>query len=177
MTTVYKIVTRLAFSAAFLMAIATMPAARAQMGTSGAVMVTNGPHFNPGDRSGAWSAQQNVRDSERYERWCTPTAASAPIASARSAGRSTIRSCMLVASRGLASKGLARPCRAAATAVTAEPLPILRRNGSGDANVRIASAPFSSPTHRLTTLRDVLCSRPSRGAHDRPNTTPCRIAA
>ena len=67
MTTVYKIVTSLAFSAAFLMAIATMPAARAQMGTSGAVMVTNGPHFNPGDRSGAWSAQQNVRDSGRYE--------------------------------------------------------------------------------------------------------------
>ena len=63
MTTVYKIVTSLAFSAAFLMAIATMPAARAQMGTSGALMVTNGPQFNPG----AWSAQQNVRDSGRYE--------------------------------------------------------------------------------------------------------------
>ena len=67
MTTVYKIVTSLAFSAAFLMAIATMPAARAQMGTGGAVMVTNGPQFNPGDRPGAWSAQQNVRDSGRYE--------------------------------------------------------------------------------------------------------------
>ncbi len=68
MTTGYKIVTSLAFSAAFLMAaIATMPAARAQMGTGGAVVVTNGPQTNPGDRSGSWSAQQNVRDSERYE--------------------------------------------------------------------------------------------------------------
>jgi hypothetical protein len=68
MTTSYKIVTSLAFSAAFLMAaIATMPAARAQMGTGGAVLVTNGPQTNPGDRSGSWSAQQNVRDSERYE--------------------------------------------------------------------------------------------------------------
>jgi len=68
MTRGYKIVTSLAFSAAFLMAaIATMPAARAQMGTGGAVVVTNGPQTNPGDRSGSWSAQQNVRDSERYE--------------------------------------------------------------------------------------------------------------
>src|SRR5271166_6311085 len=56
-----------AFSAAFLTTITTMPAARAQMSTSGAVVVTNGPQINPGDRSGSWSAQQNVRDSERYE--------------------------------------------------------------------------------------------------------------
>jgi hypothetical protein len=54
-------------SAAFLTAIATMPAARAQMGTSRAVVVTNGPQIDPGDRSGSWSAQQNVRDSKRYE--------------------------------------------------------------------------------------------------------------
>jgi hypothetical protein len=67
MTTGYKIMTSLAFSAAFLAAIAVMPAARAQMGTSGAVVVTNGPQIDPGDRSGSWSAQQNVRDSERYE--------------------------------------------------------------------------------------------------------------
>ena len=66
-TTGYKIVTSLAFSAAFLTAIATMPAARAQMGTSGTVVVTNGPQIDPGDRSGSWSAQQNVRDSQRYE--------------------------------------------------------------------------------------------------------------
>jgi len=68
MTTSYKIVTSLAFSAAFLMAaIATMPAARAQMGTGGAVVVTNGPQTIPGDRSRSWSAQQNVHDGERYE--------------------------------------------------------------------------------------------------------------
>jgi len=30
-------------------------------------MVTNGPQFNPGDRSVSWSAQGNVRDSQRYE--------------------------------------------------------------------------------------------------------------
>ena len=66
MTTGHKIMTSLAFSAAFMTAIATMPAAHAQMGT-GPVLVTNGPQINPGDRSGSWSAQQNVRDSERYE--------------------------------------------------------------------------------------------------------------
>ena len=48
MITSYKIVTSLAFSAAFLMAIATMPGARAQMSTSGAEVVTNGPQINPG---------------------------------------------------------------------------------------------------------------------------------
>jgi hypothetical protein len=67
MTTGYQIMTSLAFSAAFLIAIATMPAARAQMGTSGVVVVTNGPQVDPGDRSDSWSARQNVRDSERYE--------------------------------------------------------------------------------------------------------------
>ena len=67
MTTGSKIMTSLALSAAFLTAIATMPAARAQMCTNGAVVVTNGPQVDPGDRSGSWSARQNVRDSERYE--------------------------------------------------------------------------------------------------------------
>jgi hypothetical protein len=66
MTTGYKIMKNLAFSAAFLTAVAVMPAARAQMGTSGTVVVTNGPQIDPGD-TGSWSAQQNVRDSERYE--------------------------------------------------------------------------------------------------------------
>ena len=28
---------------------------------------TNGPQVDPGDRSGSWSAQQNMRDSQRYE--------------------------------------------------------------------------------------------------------------
>lgn len=67
MPTNQKIMTCVAFSAAFLTAIATMPTARAQMGTSGAEVVTNGPQTNPGDVSSSWSARQNVRDSERYE--------------------------------------------------------------------------------------------------------------
>jgi len=49
------------------MAITTMPTARAEMDTSGAQIITNGPQANPGDRSGSWSAGQNVRNSERYE--------------------------------------------------------------------------------------------------------------
>ena len=67
MTTMYKLMTSLAFSAAFLTAITTMPTARAEMDTSGAQITTNGPQANPGDRSGSWSAGQNVRNSERYE--------------------------------------------------------------------------------------------------------------
>ena len=67
MTTKYKLMTRLTFSAAFLMAIATMPTAQAEMYTSGTQVITNGPQTNPGDRSGSWSARQNVHDSERYE--------------------------------------------------------------------------------------------------------------
>jgi hypothetical protein len=65
--TKHKLMTSLAFSAAFLTAIATMPTARAEMSTSGAKVVTNGPQANPGDSSGSWSARQNIRDSERYE--------------------------------------------------------------------------------------------------------------
>ncbi len=67
MTTKYKLMTSLAFFAGFLTAIATVPIARAEMNTSGVEVITNGPQVNPGDRSGSWSAQQNVRDSERYE--------------------------------------------------------------------------------------------------------------
>jgi hypothetical protein len=67
MTTGYQIMTGVVFSTALLAAIAIMPAARAKMGTNGAVVVTNGPQVEPGDRSGSWSARQNVRDSERYE--------------------------------------------------------------------------------------------------------------
>jgi hypothetical protein len=67
MTTKYKLMTSLAFSAAFLTAIATMPTARSEMNTGGAEIITNGPQTNPGDSSGSWSARQNVRDSERYE--------------------------------------------------------------------------------------------------------------
>ncbi len=44
-----------------------MATVRAEMDTSGVQIITNGPQTNPGDRSGSWSARQNVRDSERYE--------------------------------------------------------------------------------------------------------------
>ena len=67
MTRKYKVMTRLAVLAAFLTAIAAMATAQAEMYTSGTQVITNGPQTNPGDRSGSWSAQQNVRDSERYE--------------------------------------------------------------------------------------------------------------
>src|SRR5947209_6130321 len=67
MTTKYKFVTSLALSSGILAAIAAMPAAHAEAGPSGTEMVTNGPQFNPGDRSGSWSAQGNVRDSQRYD--------------------------------------------------------------------------------------------------------------
>src|SRR5271154_3981274 len=67
MKTKYKMMTSLAFSAAVLAAIAIMPTARAETNANGAEVVTNGPQANPGDRSGSWSKQQNVRDSQRYE--------------------------------------------------------------------------------------------------------------
>ena len=43
------------------------PAARAQTDPNRAELITNGPQANPGDRSGARSAAQNVRDSHNYE--------------------------------------------------------------------------------------------------------------
>ena len=67
MITKYNMMTSLGFSAAFVAAIATMPAARAEVNASGAEVITNGPQSNPHDNSGSWSARQNVRDSQRYE--------------------------------------------------------------------------------------------------------------
>ena len=67
MKTKYKIMTSVVFSAAVLAGIAIMPTARAAMNANGAEVVTNGPQANPGDSSGTWSKQQNVRDSQRYE--------------------------------------------------------------------------------------------------------------
>jgi hypothetical protein len=64
MTTRSKPVASLAFLAGILTAIAAMPTAQAQTGVE---LVTNGPQFNSGDRSGSWSAQDNMRDSRRYE--------------------------------------------------------------------------------------------------------------
>ncbi len=45
--------------------IAAVPAVQAQVP---AEMVTNGPQANPDDYSGGWSAQQNVRESQMYDR-------------------------------------------------------------------------------------------------------------
>jgi hypothetical protein len=67
MKTKHKLMTGLAFSAAFLTAIAAMPTARAEMNANGAEVVTTGPQANPQDSSGSWSARQNVRDSQRYD--------------------------------------------------------------------------------------------------------------
>lgn len=67
MTTKHALTASLALTAALLAVIATMPIARAAMGTSGVVVITNGPQVDPGDASRAWSARQNVRDSQRYE--------------------------------------------------------------------------------------------------------------
>jgi hypothetical protein len=67
MKTNHGIVAGLAFAAVCLTAIATTPAARAEINANGAEVITNGPQVNPGDRSGARSGQQNVRDSDRYE--------------------------------------------------------------------------------------------------------------
>src|SRR5437764_14218878 len=66
MTIRYKLVTGLAFSAMFLTAIAAVPTAHGE-GMRGPEVVTNGPRVNPGDRPGSWSAERNVRDSQRYE--------------------------------------------------------------------------------------------------------------
>ena len=63
MTTRCKLVTSLVFSAGVLAAIAAMPNA----GAWADELVTNGPQLNAGDRSGSWSADRNVRDSQRYE--------------------------------------------------------------------------------------------------------------
>ena len=67
MATSHKLTMSVAFSAVLLTAIAAMPAARAAADASGAQMITNGPQANPGDRSGSWSAQRNVRQSQSYE--------------------------------------------------------------------------------------------------------------
>ncbi len=67
MKTNSKIIAGLAFAAACLAVIAVAPAARAEMNANGAEVITNGPQTDPGDARGVRSAQQNVRDSDRYE--------------------------------------------------------------------------------------------------------------
>jgi hypothetical protein len=67
MVMLLKSMTTLAFAAACLTAAASVPAAHAQY-NPGEQMVTNGPQSSGAEQSGAWSARQNVRESERYSR-------------------------------------------------------------------------------------------------------------
>jgi hypothetical protein len=72
--TKHKFMTSLAFSTAFLTAIATMPTARAEMSTSGAEVVTNGPQANQGDSSGSWSASPPMRRNAQWAKAIAPRA-------------------------------------------------------------------------------------------------------
>ncbi len=56
--------TSLAFAAVCLMAVSDMSMAHAQP----AQVITNGPQVDQGDVSPNWSARQNARESERYDR-------------------------------------------------------------------------------------------------------------
>ena len=64
--------TSLAMAAVCMITVSAMPAAQAQTAreqvASGAQVVTNGPQTDPGDVSPYWSPQQNVLQSQRYER-------------------------------------------------------------------------------------------------------------
>jgi hypothetical protein len=59
--------TGLAFAAACVIGVSGLPPARAQL-AAGTELVTNGPQTDPEDVSPAWSARQNVTDSQRYDR-------------------------------------------------------------------------------------------------------------
>jgi len=59
--------TGLAFAAACLISVWTLPAAHAQYAGPPQV-VTNGPQTNPGDVSPNWSARRNVIESQQYDR-------------------------------------------------------------------------------------------------------------
>jgi hypothetical protein len=67
MTPNRRIIAGVAFATACLTVIATTPPARAQVSPNRAELITNGPQTDPGDRVGARSAAQNVRDSQNYE--------------------------------------------------------------------------------------------------------------
>jgi len=64
---IIKTVARLAFAAACLTSIATIPAAPAEAARQ-TVVVKHPPIVNPGDVSPSWSARQNVIESKQYER-------------------------------------------------------------------------------------------------------------
>jgi len=59
--------TGLAFAAACLISVWTLPAAHAQYAGPPQI-VTNGPQTNLGDVSPNWSARRNVIESQHYER-------------------------------------------------------------------------------------------------------------
>ena len=67
MTPNRRIIAAMAFAVACLTVIANTPTARAQTDPNRIELITNGPQTSPGDRAGARSAPQNVRDSARYE--------------------------------------------------------------------------------------------------------------
>ena len=62
-----KTMTSLAFSAACVTAIAGVANAQVQIGP-GDELVTNGPQSSGVGASGAWSPQQNIIESHRYDR-------------------------------------------------------------------------------------------------------------
>jgi hypothetical protein len=51
-----------------------MPTARAEMSTSGAEVVTNGPQANQGDSSGSWSASPPMRRNAQWAKAIAPRA-------------------------------------------------------------------------------------------------------
>jgi hypothetical protein len=65
MAMIMKTATSLALAAACVMTVSTLPA-HAQYASP--TVVTNGPQSDRGDVSPAWSARQNVIESQRYER-------------------------------------------------------------------------------------------------------------
>lgn len=72
-----KTVTSLAFAAACLTTIATLPPAQAQARNwnGGDELVTNGPQQDMGDRAPSWSARQNVIQSKHYDQLVESNAA------------------------------------------------------------------------------------------------------
>ena len=62
-----KTLTSLAIAAGCLTMATAIPSVRAQMAPPDQV-ITNGPQSSAAEQSGNWSAQENVIQSERYER-------------------------------------------------------------------------------------------------------------
>jgi hypothetical protein len=67
MVMLLKSMTTTAFAVACLTAAAAVPAAHAQSYATPNQEITNGPQSSGVEGSGGWSAQQNVKESERYQ--------------------------------------------------------------------------------------------------------------